>query len=148
MVRFVSRMSREQLAGRAPEVIGQGVSTRLRWPVACRRGRVRGGWGWCATPWFDLPQTFAQLAQGTISERVAEHVVSETRHLDAEQRRAVDAAVNAAAIEKMGVRAAAQCARKHAYESPPGRLCRARPDRAQAPAGVRPRSAPDTTVYC
>ena len=93
--------------------------------------------------WFDLPQTFAQLTQGSISERVAEHVVSETRHLDAEQRRAVDAAVHAAGIKKLGVRAAAQCARKHAYEiDPAGYVARGRTERKHRRVSLR--SAPDT----
>jgi hypothetical protein len=74
---------------------------------------------------------------------VAEHVVAETRHLDAEQRRAVDAAVNAAGIEKMGVRAAAQCARKHAYETDPvGYVERGKTERKHRRVSIR--SAPDT----
>jgi hypothetical protein len=74
---------------------------------------------------------------------VAEHVVTETRHLDAEQRRVVDAAVHAAGIEKMGVRAAAQCARTHAYETDPaGYVARGRTERKHRRVSLR--SAPDT----
>ena len=36
--------------------------------------------------WFELPDTYAQLVFGELSERVAETVVSQTRHLDPETR--------------------------------------------------------------
>jgi Domain of unknown function (DUF222) len=55
----------------------------------------------------------------------------------------VDAAVNAAGIEKMGVRAAAQCARKHAYETDPvGYVERGKTERKHRRVSIR--SAPDT----
>ncbi|HEV2931107.1 MAG TPA: hypothetical protein VGW74_20695 [Propionibacteriaceae bacterium] len=74
---------------------------------------------------------------------MSEHVVAETRHLEAELRRAVDAAVNAAGIERMGVRAAAHCARKHAYEADPkGYVQRGRTERKHRRVSLR--SAPDT----
>ena len=93
--------------------------------------------------WFDLPQTYAQLTQGSLHERVAEQVVTETRHLDAVQRRSVDGSVTAAGIEKLGVRAAAQCARKHAYEvDPAGYVQRGRTERKHRRVSLR--AAPDT----
>jgi hypothetical protein len=144
MVRFAQSQVAEQLAADVhPKRIGQGIADQIA--LACRVSPWEGSrrLGMARALWFDLPQTFAQLTQGTISERVAEHVVSETRHLDAEQRRAVDAAVNAAAIEKMGVRAAAQCARKHAYEiDPAGYVARGRTERKHRRVSLR--SAPDT----
>jgi hypothetical protein len=144
MVRFAQSQVAEQLAADVhPKRIGQGIADQIA--LACRVSPWEGSrrLGMARALWLDLPQTFAQLTQGTISERVAEHVVSETRHLDAEQRRAVDAAVNAAAIEKMGVRAAAQCARKHAYEiDPAGYVARGRTERKHRRVSLR--SAPDT----
>ncbi len=144
MVRFAQSQVAEQLAADVhPKRIGQGIADQIA--LACRVSPWEGSrrLGMARALWFDLPQTFAQLTQGSISERVAEHVVSETRHLDAEQRRAVDAAVNAAAIEKMGVRAAAQCARKHAYEiDPAGYVARGRTERKHRRVSLR--SAPDT----
>ena len=93
--------------------------------------------------WFELPETYAKLTRGLLHERVAEHIVTETRHLDTEQKEAVDAAVNAAGIEKMGLRAAAQCARKHAYEiDPAGYVERGKTERKHRRVSLR--SAPDT----
>ena len=113
--------------------------------MACRVSPWEGSrrLGVARALWFDLPQTYAQLTRGSLHERVAEHVVNETRHLDAEQRRAVDAAVNAAGIEKMGVRAAAQCARKHAYQADPaGYVERGKTERKHRRVSLR--AAPDT----
>lgn len=69
--------------------------------------------------------------------------MTETRHLDASLRQAVDAQVHAAGIEKMAVRAAAHCARKHAYEAAPARYVkRGRTERKHRRVTIR--SAPDT----
>jgi hypothetical protein len=43
--------------------------------------------------WFDLPQTYAVMTAGTLSEQVTDLVIAETRHLDVAQRRQVDAQV-------------------------------------------------------
>jgi hypothetical protein len=144
MVRFGQSQVAEQLAMDVhPKRIGQGIADQIA--LACRVSPWEGSrrLGVARALWFDLPQTYTQLTQGRISERVAEHVVAETRHLDAEQRRAVDAAVSSAGIEKMGVRAAAQCARKHAYEvDPKGYVDRGKTERKHRRVSLR--SAPDT----
>jgi hypothetical protein len=57
------------------------------------------------------------LSAGELSEYVASLVVAETRHLDAETHREVDAKMAAAGISQMGLRSAAACARKHSYEA-------------------------------
>lgn len=93
--------------------------------------------------WFDLPATYRCLTSGSLSEHKAELVVSETRHLDAQTRRGVDAAVVAAGICELGVRAAAACAHRCAYAADPeGYLGRGRTERKHRRVGLRP--APDT----
>ena len=143
-VRFAQSQVAQQLAADVhPQRIGQGIADQIA--LACRVSPWEGSrrLGVARALWFDLPQTYAQLTCGSLHERVAEHVVNETRHLGAEQRRAVDAAVNAAGIEKMGVRAAAQCARKHAYEADPaGYVERGRTERKHRRVSLR--AAPDT----
>jgi hypothetical protein len=54
--------------------------------------------------WFELPDTYAQLSSGELSERVAETIVSETRHLDAEKRGEVDQQLKAVGVSKLGSR--------------------------------------------
>ena len=144
LVRFAQSQVAEQLAADVhPRRIGQGIADQIG--LACRVSPWEGSrrLGVARALWFDLPETYGQLTQGRLHERVVEHVVAETRHLDAEQRRAVDAAVNAAGIEKMGVRAAAQCARKYAYQADPkGYVERGRTERQHRRVSLR--SAPDT----
>jgi hypothetical protein len=144
MVRFARSQVAQQLAADVhPKRIGQGIADQIA--LACRVSPWEGSrrLGVARALWFDLPETYALLAQGRLPERVAEHVVTETRHLDAGRRRAVDAAVNAAGIERMGARAAAQCVRKHAYEiDPAAYVARGRTERKHRRVSLR--SAPDT----
>src|SRR5215210_761945 len=103
MVRFAQSQVAQQLAADVHlRRIGQGIADQIA--LTCRVSPSEGSrrLGTARALWFDLPQTYAQLTRGKLHERVAEHVVNETRHLGAEQRRAVDAAVNDAGIEKMG----------------------------------------------
>jgi hypothetical protein len=93
--------------------------------------------------WFDLPATYRLLVAGEISEYVASLVVTETRHLDAETRREVDAKISAAGISRMGPRSAAACAREHDYEADPeGYVQRGRTERKNCRVTLRP--APGT----
>jgi hypothetical protein len=144
MVRFAQSQVAQQLAADVhPQCIGQGIADQIA--LACRVSPWEGSrrLGMARALWFDLPKTYAQLTHGRLHERVAEHVVTETRHLGAEQRQVVDAAVNAAGIEKMGLRAAAQCARKHAYEiDSAGYVDRGRSERKHRRVSLR--SAPGT----
>ena len=50
----------------------------------------------------DLPETRTLLASGRISERLAETVVEQTSHLDAEQRRLVDKELADAGLDTLG----------------------------------------------
>ena len=149
MVRFAQSQTAQQLAADVhPKRIGRGIADQIA--LACRISPCEGSrrLGVARALWFGLPETYAQLTRGALHERVAECVVTETRHLDPTQRHAVDAQVNRAGIDRMGVRAAAQCARKHAYGADPAGYVRAGPDRAQAPPcdhpfGARHHGAPD-----
>jgi hypothetical protein len=143
-VRFAQSQVAEQLAADVhPDAIGRGIAEqiglacRISPVVAARRLNTARAW------WFELPDTYSQLTAGELSERVAETIVSETRHLDAETRRQVDQQLIAAGITKLGFKAATACARKAAYEADPhGYLERGRTERKHRRVGVGP--APDT----
>ena len=93
--------------------------------------------------WFELPDTYAQLSSGELSERVAETIVSETRHLDAEKRGEVDQQLKAVGVSKLGFKAATLCVRKITYEADRrGYVQRGRTERQHRRVGMRP--APDT----
>ena len=144
MVRFAQSQTAQQLAADVhPKRIGRGIADQIA--LACRVSPFEGSrrLGVARALWFELPETYAQLTRGALHERVAECVVTETRHLDPTQRHAVDAQVNRAGIDRMGVRAAAQCARKHAYGADPaGYVRRGRTERKHRRVTIR--SAPDT----
>jgi len=94
----------------------------------------------------ELPQTFDLLAQGDISEYVAQLVATETSHLDAETRRLVDQQLVAAGVHQMAPKAAAGLARRLAYAADPeGAVRRARTARADRRVSLRP--APDTMTW-
>jgi hypothetical protein len=139
MVRFAQSQTAQQLAaGVHPKRSGRGIADQIA--LACRVSPFEGSrrLGVARALWFDLPQTYTRLTAGALHERVAEQVVSETRHLDAGQRRAVDAKIHAAGIEKLGIRASAQCARKHAYETDPaGYVKRGRTERKHRRVSLR-----------
>lgn len=91
----------------------------------------------------------AKEIAGELRERIAEQVVTEIRHLDAGQRRTVDAKVTAAKIDRMGVRSAAACARKHAYEADPQAYVeRGRTERKHRRGVVAARAGHDGLVEC
>ena len=146
-VRFARSQAKEQLAaGVHPKKLGQGIADQiaLAFRVSPWEGSRR--LNMAKALWFDLPQTYALLTSGELRERAAEHVVTETRHLDAEQRRTVDAQVATAKLARMGLRSAAACARKHAYEADPaGFVERGRTERKHRRVSIRP--APDTMAW-
>ena len=78
-----------------------------------------------------------------MSERVAETIVSETRHLDAEKRSEVDQQLKAAGVSKLGFKAATLCVRKITYQADRrGYVQRGRTERQHRRVGMQP--APDT----
>jgi hypothetical protein len=119
-VRFAQSQAEAQLAADVhPDRIGRGIADQLG--LACRVSGFEAArrLGVARGLWFELPETYRLLVAGEISEYVASLVVAETRHLDADARRVVDAKITAAGIAQMGPRSAAACARKHAYEADP-----------------------------
>jgi Domain of unknown function (DUF222) len=143
-VRFAQSQVEGQLAADVhPEAIGRsiaeqiGLACQISPVVAARRFNTARAW------WFELPATYRQLTAGELSERVAETVVAETRHLDSQLRSLVDARLESAGISEMGVRSAVNCDRKAAYEADPaGYVQRGRTERKHRRVGLRP--APDT----
>ena len=117
-VKFAQSQVADQLAAEVhPDAIGRGIAEqiglacRISPSVAARRLSTARAW------WFELPDTYRQLATGELSERVAEQVVTETRHLDPDVRGHVDQQIVAAKITGMGFMAAAACIRKIAYKT-------------------------------
>ena len=144
VVRFArARVERELALDVHPRAVGRGVveevglACRVSPSVAARRLSSARAW------WFDLPRTYTALAVGAVSEQTAEAVVSETRHLDAGTRRAVDERLHDADLAGKGVREAAALARRYAYEADrEAYVARGRHERRHRRVGLRP--APDT----
>lgn len=138
-----------------PRAVGRGIADQLA--LACQvspsEGSRRLGIArvlYAGSP-TELPATAALLRAGRVSAYVAGIVVSETRHLDAEARRAVDRQLaggsgdGPAESELAGCapRRAAMLARKYAYAADPeGYVQRGRTARTDRRVGLRP--APDT----
>jgi Domain of unknown function (DUF222) len=143
-VRFAQSQVAEQLAADVhPTKIGRGLVEQIG--LACRISPVTAArrLNTARALWFELPNTYSQLTAGELSERVAETVVAETRHLDPATRGQVDAQLASAGIHKMGFKAATACVRKFAYQADPrAYLQRGRTERKHRRVGIRP--APDT----
>jgi Domain of unknown function (DUF222) len=143
-VRFAQSQVSEQLAAdRHPSKIGRGIAEQIG--LACRISPVTAArrLNTARALWFELPDTYRQLAAGHLSERVAETVVAQTRHLDPENRRRVDEQLRATGINKMGFKQAASAVREAAYEADRRAYVeRGRTERKHRRVGVRP--APDT----
>jgi hypothetical protein len=146
-VRFAQSQVAEQIAADVhPDAIGRGIAEQIGLAcrispfIAARRLNTARAW------WFELPDTFSQLVAGELHERVAETVVTETRHLDPDKRRQVDERLKAAGIARMGLKAATASARKAAYEADRhGYVQRGRTERKHRRVGIR--SAPDTMAF-
>ena len=94
----------------------------------------------------ELPQVFGLLADGRISEYVAQLVCTETSHLDPDVRRLVDGQLVDQDVDELGPKAAAGLARKLAYAADPhGAVKRARKARTDRHVSLRP--APDTMTW-
>jgi hypothetical protein len=146
-VRFAQSQVAEQIAAEVhPDAIGRGIAEQIG--LACRISPFAAArrLNTARALWFELPDTFSQLTTGDLSERVAETIVTETRHLDPEKRRNVDHQLKAAGIARMGLKAATGCARKAAYEADrQGFVSRGRTERKHRRVGIR--SAPDTMAF-
>ena len=143
-VKFAQSQVAEQLAADVhPAAIGRGIAEQIA--LACRISPALAArrLNTARALWFELPDTYSLLTAGKLSERVAEVLVTETRHLDSDTRRQVDGQLAAAGIDKLGFKAAASCARKASYEADRGGYVqRGRTERKHRRVGIRP--APDT----
>ena len=151
MVRFGrSQVAAQQQAVLAdPRAVGRGIGDQIA--LAChvspsegsrRLGVARALYAGSRP---ELPATAALLRDGRISAYVAGLVVTETRHLDPELRRTVDAqlAGQGGELPDSAPRKAALLARKHAYAADPkGYVERGRTARTDRRVTLRP--APDT----
>ena len=139
-VRFAQSQVAEQLAVDVhPDAIGRGIAEQIG--LACRISPMVAArrLNTARALWFELPETYAQFTAGQLSERVAETVVAETRHLAPEARREVDAQLQAAGVVRMGFKAAAACVRNAAYEADrEGYVQRGRTERKHRRVGLRP----------
>src|SRR5687768_1773313 len=89
-VRFAQSQVAEQIAAEVhPDAIGRGIAEQIG--LACRISPVAAArrLNTARTLWFELPDAYSQLVAGELHERVAETVVTETRHLNPEKRRQV-----------------------------------------------------------
>ena len=143
-VRFAQSQVEKQLAANMrPEAIGRGIAEQIG--LACRISPTTAArrLETARALWFELPDTYTQLLAGEVSEHIAQTIVSETRHLDADARREVDQQFTAARIGVMGFKAATACVRRIAYEADrEGYVRRGRTERKHRRVGLRP--APDT----
>jgi Domain of unknown function (DUF222)/HNH endonuclease len=143
-VRFAKSQVAAQMAANVhPDKIGRGIAEQIG--LACRISPVVAArrLDLARALWFELPDTYAQLVSGQLSERLVETIVSETRHLDPETRGQVDVRLAAARISQLGFKAATACVRKFAYEADrEGYMQRGRVEREHRRVGIRP--APDT----
>src|SRR3954451_24867504 len=97
-VRFAQSQVAEQMAAELhPEQIGRGIAEQIG--LACRISPVVAArrLSTARALWCELPNTYSQLVAGDLHEWVAETVVSETRHVNAQKRRHVDDQLNVAA---------------------------------------------------
>ena len=134
--------AQQQAVLRDPKSVGRGIADQLA--LACHVSPTEGSrrLGVARALHADLPATARLLRDGRISAYVASLVVTETRHLDPGQRRAVDGRLGGE-LGDCPPRRAAMLARRHAYAADPaGYVARGRTARADRRVTLRP--APDT----
>ena len=82
-VRFAQSQVAEQIAADVhPDAIGRGIAEQIG--LACRISPFAAArrLNTARALWFELPDTYHQLVAGELNERVAETIVTETRHLN------------------------------------------------------------------
>jgi len=144
IVRFAASQVESQRRGDVhPRVLGRGIADQIA--LACKVSPAAGSHrlSLARALWFDLPETYAALRAGQISEWVATLVSRETSHLDAKTRRGVDTELAGHDLPSLSPRRAAATARGLAYRADPqAAVERARIEEKQRRVTVRP--APDT----
>jgi uncharacterized protein DUF222 len=131
-------------AGRLhPEKLGRGIADQIALAAHVSPSQGSRRLTIATTLHSDLPNIRALLVAGRISERLAETIVAQTSHLDAEQRAAVDKALAEAGLEQMGFGRAEATVKRVAYDTDPaGYTRRGRTARKDRRVTLRP--APDT----
>jgi hypothetical protein len=144
MVQFaVGRVEEQRSADVHPRSLGRGIAGEIA--LACHVSPAAGSrrLTLARALWFDLPETYAALRCGRVSEWVATLVSRETSHLDAQRRRDVDAQLAKRDLGSLSPRQAAGTARGLAYRADPlAAVERARTEEKERRVTVRP--APDT----
>ena len=144
MVQFaVGRVEEQRSADVHPRSLGRGIADEIA--LACHVSPAAGSrrLALARALWFDLPETYAALRSGRVSEWVATLVSRETSHLDALRRRSVDAELAQRDLGSLSPRQAAGTARVLAYRADPlAAVERARTEEKERRVTVRP--APDT----
>jgi uncharacterized protein DUF222 len=131
-------------AGRLdPEKLGRGIADEIALAAHVSAWQGSRRLSVARTLSADLPNIRALLASGRISEKLAETVVAQTTHLDADQRRLVDKQLAEAGLEAMGFRQAEATVKRVAYETDRAGYTR-RGRKAREDRRVTLRPAPDT----
>jgi hypothetical protein len=131
-------------AGRLdPEKLGCGIADQIAFAAHVSPWQGSRRLSVASTLAADLPNVRALLVAGRISERLAETVVAQTSHLDAEQRRAVDKQLAESGLTEMGFGRAEARVKRVAYDTDrEGYTRRGRTARKDRRVTLRP--APDT----
>lgn len=148
MVTFARSQVDAQLADERvdPRRVGRGIADQIA--LACHVPPTRASRRLevARVLWAEMPSTRALLVAGQISEQLSETIVSQTDHLDPEQRRSVDEQLAGDGLDQMSPKEAAAAVRRRAYEvDRAGYTARARKARKDRRVTLRP--APDTMSW-
>jgi hypothetical protein len=137
-----SQRAAQTAAGMRAGDVGKGIGAQVALAKREAPARAQRYVGWAGILTTELPQTFAMLQQGQISEWRAQIVARETAWLSADHRAEVDSEL-APRLESLGDRAVEAETKKMAYRLDPhgylGRISKAESERR-----VTLRPAPDT----
>lgn len=139
-VRFAQSQAAEQIAADVhPDALGRGIADQIG--LACRISPFAAArrLNVARVLWFELPDTYGQLVAGELHERVAENIVTETRHLDPEMRRQVDEQLKTAGIARWDSRPLRHVPARPRTR-PIARVMCSGPHRAQTSPGWNPAS--------
>ncbi|HJQ42347.1 MAG TPA: DUF222 domain-containing protein [Jatrophihabitantaceae bacterium] len=140
--RFATSQRAAQAAAGVPvERVGRGVANQVGLAMRCSPNRAQKYVGWAMTLTRELPNTFAALQAGRISEWRAVIVARETIWLSREDRAQVDTEL-APSLESLGDRKLEAAVKRIAYRlDPQGYVARSAAAENERRVGVRP--APD-----
>jgi len=114
----VDEQAEQIAAGRLdPEKLGRGIAEQIALAAHVSSWQGSRRLTVARTLATDLPHTRALLAAGRISERLAETIVAQTSHLDAERRRAVDKQLADTGLDELGFQQAGATVKRVVYEA-------------------------------